>query len=154
MVCTVQHIMLDSCEATRDERGPFITKTGSLHSLVRILVVDDFAPWRQQICSILQTRPELHVVAEVADGLQAVQKAQELKPNLILLDIGLPNLNGIEAAKIIRERCPESKIVFVTENTDSEIREAAIGAGASGYVVKTNLAHELLDAIAAALLNA
>jgi len=85
--------------------------------------------------------------------MQAVQKAQELKPDLILLGIGLPSLSGIEAAKIIRERCSQSKIVFVTENTDSEIREAAMASGASGYVVKTNIAHELLDAIAAALRN-
>jgi len=120
----------------------------------RVLLVDDFEPWREQVRSILQTRPELRVVAEVADGLQAVQKAQELKPDLILLDIGLPSLSGIEAAKIIRERCSQSKIVFVTENTDSEIREAAMASGASGYVVKTtNIAHELLDAIAAALRN-
>jgi two-component system, NarL family, nitrate/nitrite response regulator NarL len=123
-------------------------------SFTRVLLVDDFEPWREQVGSILQTRPELRVVAEVADGLQAVQKAQELKPDLILLDIGLPNLSGIEAAKIIRERCPKSKIVFVTENTDSEIRAAAMGSGASGYVVKTNIAHELLDAIAGALRNA
>lgn len=120
----------------------------------RVLLVDDFEPWREQVRSILQTRPELRVVAEVADGLQAVQKAQELRPDLILLDMGLPNLSGIEAAKIIRERCPNSKIVFVTENMDSEVREAAIGLGASGYVFKTKVAHELLDAIAAALRNA
>ncbi|MFL6443662.1 MAG: response regulator transcription factor [Candidatus Sulfotelmatobacter sp.] len=82
------------------------------------------------------------------------KRPKELKPDLILLDIGLPNLSGIEAAKIIRERCPKSKIVFVTENTDSEIRAAAMGSGASGYVVKTNIAHELLDAIAATLRNA
>jgi DNA-binding NarL/FixJ family response regulator len=120
-------------------------------SFIRILVVDDFEPWRRQICSVLRTRPELCVVAEAADGVQAVQKAQELKPDLILLDIGLPNISGIEAAKIIRERCPKSKIVFVTENTDSEIRNALIGSGVSGYVVKTNVGHELLAAIAAAL---
>jgi two-component system nitrate/nitrite response regulator NarL len=101
-------------------------RTESPISFTRVLLVDDFEPWREQVGSILQTRPELRVVAEVADGLQAVQKAQELKPDLILLDIGLPNLSGIEAAKIIRERCPKSKIVFVTENTDSEIRAAGL----------------------------
>jgi DNA-binding NarL/FixJ family response regulator len=112
----------------------------SPHSSVRILVVDDFEPWRRQICSILATKPGLCVVGEAAEGLEAVQKAQELQPDVILLDIGLPKLSGIEAAKIIRERCPKSKIVFVTENTDSEIREAAIGLGASGLVVKTDVA--------------
>ena len=70
---------------------------------VRILLVDDSEPWRQQVHSILRERPELRVVAEVADGPKAVQKAQELQPDLILLDIGLPNLNGLEAAKAIRQ---------------------------------------------------
>ena len=73
----------------------------SEHSVLRILVVDDYEPWRRQVCSILQPRPDFCVVGEVADGLEAVQKAQELKPDLILLDIGLPNLNGIEAANRI-----------------------------------------------------
>ena len=72
--------------------------------------MDDFEPWRQQICSILRARPELRVVAEAEDGLDAVQKAKELKPDLILLDIGLPNLDGLEAANRIRQVAPDTKI--------------------------------------------
>jgi len=83
-----------------------------------------------------------------------VRQATELQPDIVLIDLALPTLNGIDAANIIREKCPKSKIVFVTENTDSEIREAAIGTGASGYVVKTNIARDLLDAIAVALRKA
>jgi len=79
---------------------------------VRILLVDDCEPWRQQVRSILITRPELGVVSEAGDGLEAVHKAQELQPDLILLDIGLPNLNGLEAAKCIRQVAPEAGILF------------------------------------------
>jgi DNA-binding NarL/FixJ family response regulator len=75
----------------------------------------------------------------------------ELQPHVVLLDLGLPTLNGIEAARIIRQRCRKSRIIFLTENTDSEIRDEAVSTGASGYLLKTNAAHELLDAIAAAL---
>jgi len=86
-------------------------------SAVRILVVDDFEPWRQQVCSILQTQPEFQVVAEAADGLEAVQKAQKLKPDLILLDIGLPNLDGLEAANRIRQAASATAIIFLTQNS-------------------------------------
>ena len=92
---------------------------------VRVLVVDDFEPWRQQVCSMLQTRPELPVVAEAGDGLEAVQKAQELKPDLILLDIGLPNLNGLEAANRIRQVAPDASIIFLTQNNDKDVVRAA-----------------------------
>ncbi|HEY3620467.1 MAG TPA: response regulator, partial [Candidatus Sulfotelmatobacter sp.] len=83
------------------------------NSRVRILVVDDCEQWRHYICSTLKTKPELHIIGEVSDGLEAVQAAQELEPNLILLDIGLPTLNGIEAARRIRKLAPESKIIFL-----------------------------------------
>jgi DNA-binding NarL/FixJ family response regulator len=117
-------------------------------SLVRVLVVDDFEPWRQQVCSILQTLPELSVVAEAADGLEAVQKAQELKPDLILLDMGLPNLNGIEAASRIRLVAPDAAIIFLTQNSDKDIVRAALSTGARGYVLKTDAGKELLSAVA------
>jgi DNA-binding NarL/FixJ family response regulator len=119
-----------------------------------VLVVDDFEPGQDEIRRILQARQEWKIVSEACDGLEAVRQATELQPDIVLIDLALPTLNGIDAANIIREKCPKSKIVFVTENTDGEIREAAIGTGASGYVVKTNIARDLLDAIAAALRKA
>src|SRR5438552_15578109 len=85
-------------------------------SSIRILVVDDYEPWRQKIYSMLQTRPELCVVAEVGDGLAAVQAAEELKPDLILLDIGLPQLNGIQAALQMQQVSPKSKVLTISEN--------------------------------------
>ena len=81
---------------------------------VSILVVDDFEPWLRQVCSMLQTRPYLRVVAEAGDGLEAVQKAKELQPDLIVLDFGLSTLNGLEAATRIRQLAPDSKIIFLT----------------------------------------
>ena len=120
-------------------------------SLVRILVVDDFEPWRQQVCSILGARPELRVVAEAADGLEAVQKAEELKPDLILLDIGLPSVDGLEAANRISQLALGAKIIFVGQNSDKDTVRAALSNGAQGYVVKTDAPSELLAAVAAVL---
>ena len=119
--------------------------------MTRVLVVDDYEPWRRFVSSALKKQPELQVIAEAADGLEAVQKARELKPDLILLDIGLPTINGIEAARQIRDLCPTSKILFVSENLFWDIAKEALRAGASGYVVKTRAVGELLPAIEAVL---
>jgi DNA-binding NarL/FixJ family response regulator len=116
-------------------------------SAVRILVVDDFEPWRQQVCSLLQTDQDLHVVAEAGDGLEAVQKAKELQPDLILLDIGLPALNGLEAAKRIRQVDPSVKIIFLTHISDKDVVRAALSDGAQGYVRKLDAGRELFAAV-------
>jgi DNA-binding NarL/FixJ family response regulator len=120
-------------------------------SRIRVLVVDDYEPWRHFGVSIIQKQPEFQIVGEAADGLDAVQKAEQLQPDLIVLDIGLPSLNGIEAARKIRELSPISKIIFVTENRSSEIAETALATGASAYVVKSEAASQLLPAIAAVI---
>jgi DNA-binding NarL/FixJ family response regulator len=120
-------------------------------STVSILVVEDFEKWRDEIRRILQARPHWKIVGEASDGPDGVQKAAELRPRIVLLDVGLLTLNGIEAAWIIRQSCPESRIIFLLENTDSAVRDAALRTGASGYVLKSNADRELLDAIAAAL---
>jgi DNA-binding NarL/FixJ family response regulator len=91
------------------------------------------------------------VICEVSDGLEAVQKAEELKPDLILLDIGLPTLNGIEAARRIRKLVPESKIIFSTQETDADIVQEAMRLGAWAYVFKTHAECDLLPAIHAVL---
>jgi DNA-binding NarL/FixJ family response regulator len=116
-------------------------------SSIRILVVDDFESWRQQVCSILHTRPELRVIAETGDGWEAVQKAQELTPDLIVLDIGLPNLNGLESANRIRQVSPDSRIIFLTQDSDRAVVRAALSTGAQGYVLKTDAGRELLTAV-------
>jgi len=118
---------------------------------IRILVVDDYKPWYRFVSDTLKNQPELEVVQHVSDGLEAVQQAEQLQPDLILLDIGLPSLNGIEAATRIREISPTSKILFVSENRAVDIAEKALHTGAGGYVVKSDAAKELLTAIKAVL---
>jgi len=120
-------------------------------SPIRVLVVEDYEPWRRYFSTALQKQPELQVIGEVSDGLEAVQKAEELQPDLILLDIGLPTLNGIEAARRIRKVSPASRILFVSENRSADIAEEALSTGASGYVVKSDTGSELLPAVKAVL---
>ena len=122
-----------------------------LKSLIRVLVVDDFESWRRFHCSALQKESNFQVVGEVSDGLEAVQKAQQLQPDLILLDIGLPSLNGIEAARRIRQISANSKILFVSENRSADIVNEALNTGAVGYVLKFDVAGELLRAVRAVL---
>ncbi len=119
--------------------------------LFRVLTVDDFEPWRHFLSSILLEKPELLVVGEASDGSEAVQKAKDLKPDLILLDIGLPKLDGIEAAQQIRQLSPSSKIIFLSQNNDLDLVKAALGTGALGYVRKTDARSELLPAVDAVL---
>lgn len=90
---------------------------------------------------------ELQVVGKVSDGLEAVEKAQHLQPDLILSDIGLPKLNGIEAARRIREVSPDSRVLFVSESRSHEIAKEALGDGAGGYLVKSDAWSELLPGI-------
>ncbi len=116
-------------------------------SAVRVLVVEDYEPFRQFVCSMLSKVPGLKVIGEVSDGLEAVQRAEELQPDLILLDIGLPKLNGVEAASRIRGVAPGSKIVFVTQQDAPDGVRAALSNGAKGYVLKSNAGSELLPAL-------
>jgi DNA-binding NarL/FixJ family response regulator len=118
---------------------------------VRALIVDDFKAWRGFVCSTLEKVSDLLIVGEASDGLEAVQKAQELQPDLVLLDIGLPGLNGIDVARHIGRSCQASKIVFVTENHAPDIAEEASQVGAAGYVVKSSAANDLIPAIKQAL---
>ena len=120
-------------------------------SSVRVLVVEDSEPFRRFVVSTLRPKPEVQVICEVSDGLEAVQKAQELQPGLILLDIGLPTLNGIEAARRIRKVSPKSKIVFLSLVSDADVVREALSLGAVGYVAKTHAGTDLLTAVEAVL---
>ena len=116
-----------------------------------ILVVDDFEPIRRFVCSALEQRTEFQVIGHAADGLETIQKAEELQPDLILLDISLPKLNGIAAARQIRKLVPKSKILFLSEHTSPETVEEALSTGASGYVVKSDAGKDLLRAVEAVI---
>lgn len=118
---------------------------------VRILVAEDFLEWRIHIRCLLQAIAEWKTVFEASDGAEAVRKAAALLPDVVLLDVGLPHLNGIEAAKRIRQDSPDSKIIFVTTNSDPDVRKAAMEIGVEGYVLKANVDRELVPAIADAL---
>jgi DNA-binding NarL/FixJ family response regulator len=120
-----------------------------LQKPIRILVVDDFEPLRRLVCSVLKERAEFQVIGQAVDGIHAIQKAVELQPDLILLDIGLPKLNGIAAARQIRKLAPKSKILFLTQDTDTEIVKAALSTGANGYLIKSDLGNEIFEALEA-----
>lgn len=122
--------------------------------LTRVLVVEDSESLRKFVCSTLRERPELQIVAEVIDGLEAVHRAEELKPDLIVLDIGLPSLNGIEAARQIRKISPQSKILFLSQESSADVAQECLRLGARGYVVKAHAGSELLVAVDAVLRGA
>ena len=114
-----------------------------------VMVVDDFGPWRSFVSSTLLREPNLQIVSEVADAVEAIGEARKIQPNLILLDIGLPNLNGIEAAYQILQIAPRSRILFVSEHSDPDVVMAALESGGAGYVLKSDAGDELLTAIMA-----
>lgn len=122
-------------------------------SIIRILLVEDFEPLRNLMRVILEQNPTLRIVAQAADGLEAVQMTADLKPDLVLLDIGLPLLNGFDAARLIRKLAPACKIIFISQDFSASMAKDAISLGALGCVAKTRAASDLLPAIAAALLG-
>jgi DNA-binding NarL/FixJ family response regulator len=129
--------------------GDWATGGGNVKSATRTLLIDDYEPWRRFLCSILQKETELQVIGEAADGLEAVQKAEELQPDLILLDIGLPKQNGIEAARQIEKLCPKSRILFLSEQSSTDVVQEALNTGGYGYVVKSDAGTELIAAVEA-----
>ena len=96
---------------------------------------------------MLQKRSDIRIVGEATDGVEALERTARLRPELILLDIGLPKLNGIDAARQIRKASPESKIIFLSQETSIEIIEEALGTGAKGYIVKSAVSEELMSAL-------
>jgi DNA-binding NarL/FixJ family response regulator len=120
-------------------------------SPIHVLVADDFQPFRRFIASTLERRSDVQVICEVSDGLEAVQKAQELQPDLVVLDIGLPTLNGLEVARRIRRRSPNSRIIFLTLVSDPDVVREAFSLGALGYVAKTHAGSELVATVEAVL---
>ena len=117
----------------------------------KILVVDDSDRFRQFLVLSLRRRAEFQFIYEASDGLEAVERAEELKPDLILLDIGLPGVNGIEAGRRIQKVSPSSKILFVSLESSADVVQEALQLGAHGYLLKADAARELLPAVDAVL---
>jgi DNA-binding NarL/FixJ family response regulator len=113
-------------------------------STIRTLFVEDFPPFRSFVRSMLAESRLLCPICEASDGVEAIAKARELRPDLILMDIGLPKLNGLEAARRIRELVPSAKIVFLTQESDIDVVQEALGIGARGFIAKGQAGTELL----------
>jgi len=111
---------------------------------LRILVVDDFEPFRRHVRSMLAPRTDFQIIGEASDGMDAVQKAAELQPDLILLDISLPRLNGLEAARRIRILAPSAKILVISQESSFDVIATALRSGALGYVHKLHAVRDLL----------
>jgi DNA-binding NarL/FixJ family response regulator len=124
-------------------------KPGSskIMSALRVLVVDDSEVMRRAVCALLAGQPELSVVSVARDGVEAVEQAQEQQPDVILLDITLPRLSGIEAARQIRLVAPDSKILFLSQHDTWATASEALKTGAIGYVVKSDAALELIPGV-------
>jgi CheY-like chemotaxis protein len=118
-------------------------------STARILVVEDFEPFRRTVCSLVQGAG--FEVVEAGDGLEAVEKARELQPDAILIDLGLPKLNGMDAARRIRSFALHSKLLFVSQETDSDVVRETFRLGGRAFVHKSRASNSLLPAIQAAL---
>jgi DNA-binding NarL/FixJ family response regulator len=119
---------------------------------VRILIVDDFEPWRRTVCSILAEDESLKIVGECSDGLEAVLRNEELRPDLVLLDIQLPAMNGLQAARQIRKISPATKILFLSSYPHLDMMQEALKIGV-GYIVKADAARDLLPFIRAIVRN-
>jgi DNA-binding NarL/FixJ family response regulator len=115
-------------------------------SVVRVLVVDDVTDWRRFVSSILREE-HFEIIGEASDGLKAVQLAEQMQPTVVLLDIGLPGQDGIQAGGWICKVAPEVKIVFVSQEFDPDIVRAAIQLGAWAYVLKSDAVGDLVNAI-------
>jgi CheY-like chemotaxis protein len=117
----------------------------------RVLIVEDYAPFRRFLRTTLEQKAGLEIIGEASDGMDAIRKSQDLKPELILLDIGLPELNGIEIARRVRRLSPKPKILVVSENRSWDIIAEALRSGADGYVIKSDAGRELLLAVESVL---
>ena len=118
---------------------------------LRVLVVEDHKPFRRVICELLQQRADLLIVGEAADGLDAIRQAEALRPDVVMLDIGLAMLTGIEVAGRIRAKVPGAKLIFVTNESSLEVVEQAFRSGAHGYVYKPRVQRDVLAVLEAVI---
>ena len=118
---------------------------------IRILIADDHEIVRRGMRSLFSLRANWHVCGEAVDGQDAIEKACQLQPDVVLLDISMPLLNGLEAARVIRREVPQTQILIVSQHEAAHMRAKALEAGARGHVAKSDLSRELLAAVEAVL---
>jgi two-component system response regulator NreC len=118
-------------------------------SKIRVLIVDDHAVVREGICSLLARRKDLEVVGQAAEGKQALAQVAVLQPDVVLMDISMPGMNGLEATQEIRKSFPGTRVLVLTQHENKEYVLPLLRAGAAGYIFKRARAHELVDAIRA-----
>jgi len=114
---------------------------------IRVLIVEDFAAFRSQLVSTLKQRTDLTIAGEASNGLEAIEQIEALRPDLILLDLGLPKLNGIEVMRRIRNFLGHSKVLIVSQENSDDVVQEAFAAGAHGYLIKADVGTQLLPAI-------
>ena len=115
--------------------------------VVRVILADDHRILREGLSSMLQAEPDIEVVAEASDGRIAAELTEKLQPDVIVMDLGMPHLNGVEATRQIISRCPNVKVLILSMHSDKRYVSEALGAGASGYLLKDSAFDELTDAI-------
>jgi len=122
-------------------------------TVTHILLVDDYLPWHAFVFEVFEPETDLKIIATAVDGFEAVRKAKDLQPDLILMDGSLPGMNGFEATRIIRSSSPRSKIVFLSEHRGVDVIQGAFDAGGSGYVLKSDSNTDLIRGLRAVLLG-
>ena len=120
---------------------------------MRILIVDDHGIVREGLKSLIEQHSEMEVIGEAKDGNMALQLTKDLSPDVVIMDVSMPNLNGVEATKYITKQKPDVKVIILSVHTDSNIVKESLKAGASGYVLKSYLFDELLNALKAVEVN-
>jgi DNA-binding NarL/FixJ family response regulator len=112
---------------------------------LRVLVVDDNENVRRGICQLLRSQADIEVICEAIDGADAVCKARKHLPDVVLLDVTMPTMDGLEAARILKHEFPSIQIVIVSQHDSRGFQWAALAAGVSGYVVKSNAGRDLIS---------
>jgi len=137
-----------ACVAVNESASPVALKhVGTGMSSVEILIADDGELFRRMVRSLVESQPDYHICGEAGDGIEAIEKVRQLRPNIVLMDVNMPRMNGVEATRVIRSEAPECNVIIVTQNDRTVARELARRANAKSFVTKSDLARDLLPMI-------